>query len=344
MKSKSAIGKITDLKSKSAIGEFMKVTFLYPDAPFSPHKSLEQWASSVSQAKIKTPKGFGRFDTNKIPDSDILLLESLYCLSFAITKSKDLAKFKTRTCKIIAMIVDTSFWPEKLSIFRKLFYKMYLNSVDGFIALSERSKTDIETFMKNNGYKRKPIIVIRPFIANEIKPNKKTLNKNILFIGNEAKEKGYLKLVKAMDYLPEFQLYLIGNCKQILPKKLPKNIHAEGRVNSLKKYMELCTYYCHPADFEPFGVAPLEAMHAGLIPILTKEVGMTEIFTTPLKKLLLANNDPQHIARMLQFIDKLSINEKIKIIKESKKIASEYTKDKNIKLFKKEFDRLVKMI
>ncbi|MBI5331966.1 MAG: glycosyltransferase [Candidatus Aenigmarchaeota archaeon] len=352
----------------------MKTTFLYPDAKFSPHKSLEQWALSVSQASIKTPKGFGRFDINSIPYSDILLIESLYCLPFAkkykIAKSQsDLVKMtespdkksisdlaigtteqsksiisKTKECKIIAMIVDTSFWLEKLSIFRKLYYSLYLDVVDGFMTLSERSKKDIEKFMKDNGYKKKPIIVIRPFMANAIKPSKKTLNKNILFIGNEAEEKGYLKLVKAMDYLPDFQLYLVGNCKQKLPKKLPKNIHIEGRVNNLKKYMEICTYYCHPADFEPFGVAPLEAMYAGLIPILTKDVGMTEIFTTSLKKLLLSDNSPEHIARMVQFIDRLAIDEKTDIIKESKRLASGYTKEKNIKLFKNQFDRLAKVI
>ncbi|MFH0837079.1 MAG: hypothetical protein V1870_03035, partial [Candidatus Aenigmatarchaeota archaeon] len=76
----------------------MKTTFLYPDAPFSPHKSLEQWALSVSQASVKTPKGFGFFDINTIPESDILLIESLYCLPFA-KKYKNMIDNMTESCK-----------------------------------------------------------------------------------------------------------------------------------------------------------------------------------------------------------------------------------------------------
>lgn len=291
---------------------------------------------SVCQTEIRTPKGLGRFDVNKIPKSDILLLESLYCLPFA-------KKYKeTNDCKIISMIVDTSFWIKKLSVFRKLYYKMYLDSVDAFITLSERSKKDIGKYMKANGFQYKPIIVVRPFLANNFR-KKINLTRNILFIGNAAREKGYIKLVKAMEHLPEFDLYLVGNCCKDV-KKFGENVHLEGRVSSLAKYFQLCTYYVHPADFEPFGVAPLEAMYSSLIPILTKEVGVREIFTKKLERIVLSDNDPGSIARKIIEIDSLQVKKKIFIIKECRRIANQYTKEKNIKLFKKEFYKLSKII
>ena len=86
-----------------------KITFLYPASPISPHYAHLTWAKSLNARIIKTPMGFRFFDNNKIPDSDILLLESLYCLPFA-------KRYKQKInpqCKIISIIADTSFWKEK---------------------------------------------------------------------------------------------------------------------------------------------------------------------------------------------------------------------------------------
>ncbi|KUO42677.1 MAG: hypothetical protein APU95_03090 [Hadesarchaea archaeon YNP_N21] len=272
---------------------------------------------------VETPMGFGRFSLDQLKGSDILLLESLYCAPFAKRYKKE-----NPECKVISIIADTSFWPKRLSLARKIFYKMYLGAVDGFLADSIRIKNDIKNFIN------RPVAVVRPFAVNRFDIKKRVFNKSLLFIGNDAEEKGYKYLVRAMDFLPDFELFLIGDCcKKVRTNK--DNIHLEGKVPSLKKYFEKCSIYVHPADFEPFGVAPLEAMYAGLIPILTKDVGLSEMFDRELKILLLKDNNPKEIAKKISEI--YSLKDKEKIIKKCKALARGWTERKSIKLFKQSF-------
>jgi glycosyltransferase involved in cell wall biosynthesis len=301
----------------------MKIAFLYPASGISPHYVHLTWAKSLGSKVVETPMGFGRFSLDQLKGSDILLLESLYCAPFAKRYKKE-----NPECKVISIIADTSFWPKRLSLARKIFYKMYLGAVDGFLADSIRIKNDIKNFIN------RPVAVVRPFAVNRFDIKKRVFNKSLLFIGNDAEEKGYKYLVRAMDFLPDFELFLIGDCcKKVRTNK--DNIHLEGKVPSLKKYFEKCSIYVHPADFEPFGVAPLEAMYAGLIPILTKDVGLSEMFDRELKILLLKDNNPKEIAKKISEI--YSLKDKEKIIKKCKALARGWTERKSIKLFKQSF-------
>lgn len=272
--------------------------------------------------------GIGKFDYDEIRGSDLLLLESLYCAPFARRYKK-----KNPDCKIISIIADTSFWSERLGILRKMFYKRYLSSVDGFIAVSDRIKKDIQ------GYVDRQVVVVRPFLVNKFQPRKRGFNKKILFIGNEAKEKGYGHLINSMNYLSDFELFLVGDChKKIRTKKA--DIHVKGRVPSLKPYFEKCSIYAHPADFDPCPSAIWEAMYSGLIPIISEGVGQSELFKGDLKRLILARNDPKRIADKITEIHNL--NDKKGLIEECRKLSNEYTKEKSTTRFKKSFAQLLR--
>ena len=312
----------------------MKITFLYPDSPISPHFSHLTWAKSVCKNIVKTPIKIGFFDISKIPVSDVLLIESLYCLPYAKIYKKRI----NPDCKIISIIADTSFWKNKLNLFRIIYYKMYLDSIDGFIAVSERIKRDIRN------YTCKPVVVVRPFPVNAFRFKKYVFNKNILFIGNKTEEKGYKYLIESMKYLPNFELLLVGDCYKGIQDILSKNIHIEGRVKKLTNYFKKCSYYVHPADFDPCPVSVWESMSAGLIPIITKDVGQSEIFSNELKKLILDNNKPITIANKLTEIDGLSNHNKLKLSKKCKRIVENYIKEKSIKAFRKSFFKLINSI
>ena len=274
--------------------------------------------------------GIGFFNFNKILGSDLLLLESLYCAPFARRYKK-----KNPNCKIICIIADTSFWKERLGVLRKMFYKRYLSYVDGFIAVSEKIKKDIRDYID------RPVVVTRPFLVNKFKIKKRKLNKNVLFIGNEAEEKGFGYLIKSMEYLPDFELFLVGDCyKKIRTKKA--NIHVEGRVPSLKKYFEKCSIYAHPADFDPCPVVVWEAIYAGLIPIISNGIGQSELFKGELEKLIVTKNDPKIIAKKIAEIYNFKGNQRL--IEKCKTLSKEYTKEKSVKQFKKSFSQLMKKL
>ena len=306
----------------------MNIAFLYPASGISPHYAHLTWAKSVCTRIVETPMGIGFFDYDKIRDSDLLLLESLYCAPFAKRYKK-----KNPDCKIISIIADTSFWSERLGILRKMFYKWYLSSVDGFVAVSDRIKRDIQNYVD------RPVVVVRPFLVNKNHPRRRYFRKRILFVGNEAKEKGYDYLIKSMNYLPEFELFLVGDCyKKIRTKKA--NIHVEGRVPSLKPYFEKCSIYAHPADFDPCPSVVWEAMYAGLIPIISEGVGQSELFKGCLKRLVLTRNDPKTIADKIAEI--YAIDGKRELIEKCMRLSSEYTKENSVRCFKKSFYQLLK--
>lgn len=309
----------------------MRGTFLYPDSGISPHHVHKTWAMSICQTMLKTPLGIGKFDINQIPESDVIVIESLYCLPFA-KKYKKLHP----NCKIISIIADTSFWKEKLTIARKLFYRLNLSSVDAFITVSERIKGDIQNHID------KPVIVVRPFLVNRYSTRKKQFTKNVLFIGNDALEKGFLTAIKAVKNLPDFNLYLIGTCYKKISATEIKNIHVEGKVPALRKYFDLCSYYIHPAEFDPSPVTIWEAMYAGLIPIISKHVGQCELFTGILKQLILEDTEPKTIVAKLMEIDKLTPKEKTNMTKACKKLASNFIETKSVPEFKKAVNNVIR--
>jgi glycosyltransferase involved in cell wall biosynthesis len=306
----------------------MKITFMYPASGISPHPAHLVWAKSVGSQVVETPMGIGFFDLDKIQGSNLLLLESLYCAPFARRYKK-----KNSDCKIISIIADTSFWGERLGILRKVFYWRYLPFVDGFVAVSNRIKRDIQNYVD------RPVVIVRPFPVNKFRPRKRGFNEKILFVGNEAKEKGYGNLIKSMNYLPDFELFLVGDCyKNVHTKKA--NIHVEGKVTSLKPYFEKCSLYTHPADFDPCPSAVWEAMYAGLIPIISEGVGQSELFKGELRKLVLTRNYPKTIADKITEIH--AFDGKKELIEKCMKLSSEYTKEKSVRQFKKSFYQLLK--
>lgn len=307
---------------------------MYPKSGISPHPVHKAWALSVCQHIVETPMGLGRFDVRTIPKSDFLLIESLYCAPFA-KKYKKLHP----ECKIISLVADTSFWDRKYTIARRFYYKLYLDSVDGFIAVSERIAGDASA---RTG---KLAMVVRPYLVNKTSLVKNAFDKKILFIGNAAEEKGFIYAVRAMKHIKDFDIYLVGSCYKKLSKSIMdrhKNIHIEGVVPSLKRYFQSCTYYIHPADFDPSPVTIWESMYAGLIPIISKNVGQSELFKGKLAKLVLKDTRPETISEKVKEIDNLPLQKKKELVRICKKLASNYTKENSVKEFRQKFLKLLK--
>ncbi|MBD3230471.1 MAG: glycosyltransferase [Candidatus Lokiarchaeota archaeon] len=313
-------------------------TFLYPDSPKSPHLVHLNWAKHVCQNIIQTPmpsnlrkvwKIFFK-EMGKIPHSDVLLLESLYCLPIAARYKKII----NPNCKIVSIIADTSFWKEKMNILRRIFYKIFLRYINGFITVSYRIKNEIKKYIK------RPTEVVRPFMINEFKTGAYKFNKKILFIGNEAKEKGFLNLIESMKLLENYELFLVGDCYKGIGKTA-NNVNVEGRVDNLAKYFNSCSIYVHPADYDPCPVSIFEAMHAGLIPIISKYVGQSEIFPKKLKNLIVQNNQPMTIKQKIKEVEAFSDDYKFHLIEKAIIISLNYKKDKSIKDFKEKFYKIL---
>lgn len=327
----------------------LKGMHLYPEhgEPPCPHTAFVAWSKSIGCKLHETPKGFGKMKKPIPKGMDFLLLESLYCLPSAADY-----KNKNPDCRIIAIIADTSFLQERLSLLRRLYYWLYLDNVDAFIPQSKRIADDIKRYYGccDYGMCPIPIFVCRPFFVNKCEPkrNKEYCN-GLLFIGNAVKEKGSREAADAMEFLPDFRLKLVGSCAPEGMYRASKNsdiinVFAFGKVPSLKPHFDDATYLLHPSSFDPSPVVVWEAMYAGLLPIITRDVGQAELFKDKLQVLLLDDNKPETIAKKVKELHALPKKEKDELRRLCRKLVLQYTEEKSINKFKEVFDAVWKCI
>ncbi len=118
----------------------------------------------------------------------------------------------------------------------------------------------------------------------EINPEKEDLVLTVAFIDSERTFylKGIDTFIEVAKLLPEIKFMIIGLDKtmtgQIL-KNLPKNLELIGSVNhsELQNYYKKAKIYCQFSRSESFGVAVVEAMYFGCIPVVTNVGGLPEL-------------------------------------------------------------------
>ncbi|OYT42031.1 MAG: hypothetical protein B6U78_02275 [Candidatus Aenigmarchaeota archaeon ex4484_224] len=313
----------------------MKIAFLYPNSPISPHKVHLAWALSIGAKPIKTPKGIGKFDVEKLKNFDILFLESLYCLPFA---SK--AKKKNSDLKIVSLIADTSFYPEKLSLARRLYFKFSrLDLVDAYITISERIRKYIISYTGN-----RKVVVVRPF--SELKFSKKEFNEKMKrgfekkagLIGNKYKVEGMRIVEKMSKDMKDWDFYLAGSGSNFF--KNTKNLFVLGWVRNQKDFFKKISFYLHPIKIEPFSVSSLEAMRIGSFPLIYKEAGILEIVPKKVKQFIEVKKlNEREFEKKLKERFKDERKSK-KILKELYKLSLKFRKEESVKEFKRKFWKL----
>lgn len=283
----------------------------------------------------------GYLNSFRLPSSDVYLCEGpaeLYPIYYKIKREGKVNK------KVITMVRETTFFYfNKMPKFKQKFLMKLYSINDGFIADSELSKRYLQMYFN------KPTEIAYPFALQTFFDVRPDLDKKgILFIGNDALNKGFLELVKAFKILrdmdSEWNLYLIGSCYKSVKEEFD-GLHKIGETPNMKKYMKLCSLYVHPAHFEPFGISVLEAMSAGLIPIVTKNTGASEILYDVDSNIILNDNKPNNIAQKILDVYNYDREKKVDISKRCRKIVKQnFTENCRVKAFKKSFHRLIEMI
>jgi glycosyltransferase involved in cell wall biosynthesis len=231
--------------------------------------------------------------------------------------------------------------------FKKKILLYILKNIDGVITESEMSRNDAKQWVDC------PIELGVSYIEDikslsKIKPRLDT--KKFLFIGDfrpPYDHKGIEILIETFNLLPDkYELYIIGkNTEHLKNKVKTSNIHVEGRVKDLKDYFKKCTYYIHAAKYETGPITILEAMSAGVIPIISKNCGHKEVVKKVSEKLILNSIEPKKIAEQILRLDKINIQKLDLYSKKAKKIINfKYSKKNQTKIFKENFYKLIKEI
>ncbi len=241
--------------------------------------------------------------------------------------------------KIVLIAEDTIFKLGLMPDYKKRYILKLFNSVDGFIAISDLCKKILLRYVD------KPIKVAYPFPHKEFFRVKVPLDtKNILFVGRNDITKGFIELVKAVKILRkrglDWNLYLVGDCSNSVSKG--DGIHPLGFVKNIESIMKTCTYFVHPAYFDPCPATVFEAMTAGLITIISNNIGQTKIFKDKdLGGLILDNNKPETIANKLE---ELSKKNNTILSSKLRNISKEFREPKRLEMFKNQFEKLLSEI
>ncbi len=233
------------------------------------------------------------------------------------------------------------------NILKKKILLYILKNVDGIITESAMSKHDAQQWVNC------PIELGVSYINNirslsRIKPDLTTTR--FLFIGDYRlpyDHKGIEILIATFGVLPrEYELYIIGkNTEHLKNMKKTNNIHIEGWVTDLDDYFKKCTYYIHAAKYETGPITVLEAMSAGLIPIISKNCGHKDVVAKISPNLVLNSSDPKKIAKQVLIINHIRHQLKLEYSQKAKKIVNfDYSKEKKTRVFKRNFNRLIQEI
>jgi glycosyltransferase involved in cell wall biosynthesis len=247
-------------------------------------------------------------------------------------------KFNSRSLKL-----------KKYNFLKKFFIKCFIKKVDGAICVGKYERSLLE--------KVNPVVptkVVYPLIdRGEFFNTSVRMDKNnITFIGN-----GPDYYYKGVDYIlelfekvksevPKTELFIIGKDWENYQKNVivPEGINFLGKKNAKEiiSFFEKSSLYCHFGRGEAFGVTVLEAMATGLPVILSNETGAKEVVNQVDKNYIVEIEDIEGtVSKIVNYLKK-SKQDKIKISKQFKKIAESYQKRDLIKLFKSEFNQLVK--
>lgn len=116
--------------------------------------------------------------------------------------------------------------------------------------------------------------------------------------------KGIDTYIEVARLLPEIKFIIIGMSKNLpfhIYKSMPDNIECTERVphEELEKYYSKAKVYCQFSRSESFGVAIVEAMYFGCIPVVTNVGGMPEVVGD---FGFVVNRNPEIISKSIHFL------------------------------------------
>lgn len=326
----------------------IKTAFLFS----GPHPVHKEWAELIESEFVSNKVSgtnlniwiIGRiiksFSVQKsIPKNiDLLLCESgSEMIAGALWKKKN-------PSKKLALIVDDPklFLLKQMNPVTKSIYLWALNFFDLLIPTTDLMMQAIPQEFRSKAR-------IAPMYADvEFFSTKQTdlKQKNLVFVGLIGEEKGVDKIIDCFklvqkDFL-ESKLIIVGNGpkKKLYESMNLKNVEFAGfqQHEKIREIFSNASIYINLARIEPAGIAIIEAMCSGLVPIITENVGFKEIVRNVSSDLVV--DSPEAAAKQINRLwnDKVLLsNYSKKAIVEGKKI----TKEKSTSAFLKAIEQVM---
>jgi glycosyltransferase involved in cell wall biosynthesis len=136
------------------------------------------------------------------------------------------------------------------------------------------------------------------------------------------------------DWDSQLQLKLLSD----MSENCIDSINFVGHTDHINQYLSDGTFYFHTARGDAFPTVVLEAMSAGLIPLVSDWTGSKEV-VSKVSKDLIVPLDKNFIAQELIRLTKIPINERIKLSDQSRAVSREYTEDYALNHYRDTFSK-----
>jgi glycosyltransferase involved in cell wall biosynthesis len=226
---------------------------------------------------------------------------------------------KVGLCRKLSFITTS---PTYLRFFK--LSSVFLTDVDFVIAVSSITRLATRRFFNFN----RQIIICHPIpdLSEFLKVRPSLGSRKISFVGSSIPWKGADLLPRIMAKvrmeLNEAELYVIGSGE-------PKNVVGVKVFGflarqELPKLLSKCSVYVHPARFDCFPVAVVEAMAAGLIPVVTEMTGSKDLVKL-VDPDLVVPVDVDAISAKIVEVMSMDIGEKEILSRRAKQVAKEWS-------------------
>ena len=162
-----------------------------------------------------------------------------------------------------------------------LFHRCFRDSI--LITNSSFSRTVIRKVVGKDSIVIYPPTELKDYIRNLYNNDRED---SVIYIARFSPEKNNHIFIHLAKELPEYQFYLVGSahgrgveyynyCRRLADKLNVKNLKIMANVphETKLKLLASCKVYVHLFPTEHFGIAPLEALASGLVPVVPKLSG-----------------------------------------------------------------------
>jgi|GEM_PF-2277747 len=297
----------------------LRIAYLCPEG--GPHLAHKPWIQNLSEFAVVTVIHVPHNILRRIFPSYILVNER-YDLTIAdgfSTLPIGWLMKKARLTKKLAFITTS---PALIRFPR--FSLTLLKNVDLVIATSSL----MFHVVRSLSFERQ-IIICHPIpeLSDFLKIEPSLNSNRICFVGSQVYLKGVDLLpeiiAKVRRKIKEAEVFVIGKGGMIRESEGVRvfgYIPHEKRLSLLSK----CLIYLHPARFEAFGSSVVEAMAAGLIPIVTEMTGSKDLVKR-VDPSLIVPLDVDAISMKIVKVLSMDIREKEVLSRRAKKVAEEWS-------------------
>lgn len=309
----------------------MNVSFLFD----GPHHTHATWARSINAAfvpnKIKhyPIQNISRFlQSRSVLKTIPTETEVLLCEGGSDILAGRSWKRRNPQGKLVLIVDDPKlyFYPT-MGTLKKRLYRKAFEAVDLFIPT-----TPMMLNLIPKQYHHKSAIAELFVDYKRYHTTSKRTAKNIIFVGFLTTDKGVDKIHRVFKRIesefPDSKLYLVGDGP--MKKSSAGNVVYTGWTDNPLEYLKQGSLYINLARIEPAGVAVLEAMAAGLVPIVSEGVGFQFAVRDVAPELVSKNEkEAADMIHLLWGDDKLLA----RYAKKGRVVPKKFTKQRSIKMF-----------